>query len=90
MDWLLSKNAGERNVVTRVNVETTEKKALLYCEVVVHDQDNTGSSWERTIYISGGTLWRQPVWVGTCLCSDADRVRTPVHNKQFHDSKRDW
>ena len=39
MDWLLSKNAEETNeVVTKVDVETTEEKDLLCCEVDVHVQ----------------------------------------------------
>jgi len=66
MDWLLSKNAEETNVVVRkVDVGTTEKKDLLCCEVVaVHVQAMVSMRRASNIYTKIGTIAHQPVCCG--------------------------
>lgn len=63
MDWLLSQTAEEMNVVvTKVNVETTEKKDLLCCEVVaVHVQAMVSMRRVSNIYTKAGTIAHRPV-----------------------------
>jgi len=63
MDWLLSKNAEETNVtVMKVDVETTEKKDLLCCEVVAVDvRVKVNTRRASNIYTKAVTVAHQSV-----------------------------